>query len=248
MTVHRHTFAPRSIETCSGDGGEESTSRSSGHPRPGTPEATTIPPSGHPTPTALSTCTLLSAVSSHDDTDNRCRRYDPTVTGLQNLRTPHAKSGENRLRRLEFLRRRLPLDRDQLTTRPQQPGGPANELLQRRHRPRRGHVRPYRRGRLLLCPGSDHRNVRQSSSRTHSSRKTERRSSGSSRITWSEGRSIASTIPGRPAPEPMSTSSPRSGTSSATSAQFTRCRSHSRAVSRGPISPRVTPSVASSSA
>src|ERR1700733_15466257 len=46
----------------------------------------------------------------------------------------------------------------------------------------------------------------------------------------------------------MSTSTPRSGSSSDTTAQLSRCRSHRRSVSRGPISPRVTPSVASSSA
>ena len=123
--------------------------------------ARTVPPSGHPTPTALSTCSLLSAVSSHNDTDNRCRRYNPTVTGLQNLRTPHAKSGQNRLRRLQFLRRGLPLDREQLATGSQQGGGPADEPVERRDRPGRRHVRADTRRRLILGPGAEHGRVGQ---------------------------------------------------------------------------------------
>jgi hypothetical protein len=53
-------------------------------------------------------------VSSHDDTDHRRRHYDPTVTGLQNLRTPHAKSRQNGLRGRDFLARGLSFERKQL--------------------------------------------------------------------------------------------------------------------------------------
>ena len=49
--------------------------------------------------------------------------------------------------------------------------------------------------------------------------------------------------PGRPAPVPTSHTARPAGTSSATTAQFSRCRSHSRGTSRGPISPRSTPAV-----
>ena len=54
----------------------------------------------------------------------------------------------------------------------------------------------------------------------HSSRKMVRRSSGSSRIIRTEGRSIAITRPGSPAPEPTSTTSVSSGINSTTTAQF----------------------------
>ncbi len=81
---------------------------------------------------------------------------------------------------------------------------------------------------------------------TASSRKIVRRSSGSTRVRLRSGRAIASTIPGSPAPEPTShTRAPR-GRSSSSTAQLRRCRSHSRAGSRGPTRPRSTPSVASS--
>ena len=115
-----------------------------GHPSPVTPGIRAAPPSGHPTPAALSTCSLLSAVSSHDDTDNRGRRYDPTVTGLQNLRTPHAKSRQNGPCGRQFGLGGLSLDREQLTTGAQQRCGPADQPVERRHRARRGHVRPDR--------------------------------------------------------------------------------------------------------
>ena len=62
------------------------------------------------------------------------------------------------------------------------------------------------------------------------------------------GRASANGIPGRPAPEPMSTTRAPCGTSSATTAQLSTCRSQIRGASRGPISPRSTPSVTRCSA
>lgn len=83
---------------------------------------------------------------------------------------------------------------------------------------------------------------------THSRRKTVRRRRGSRRTIERSGRIIPSTTPGSPAPAPTSTTSAPSGMSSSMTAQFIRCRSHSRPTSRGPISPRVTPASARRSA
>ena len=82
-----------------------------------------------------------------------------------------------------------------------------------------------------------------------SSRKVVRRSSGSTRVTVRSGRAIASTRPGQAGTgADVAHRRRRPGSARPSSAQFTRCRSHSRGASRGPISPRTTPSVASSSA
>ena len=222
------------VETRAADSEDTRTSRSCGQPSPGTPDVRAVPPSGHPTPTALSTCSLLSAVSSHNDTDNRCRRYDPTVTGLQNLRTPHAKSRQNGLRRLEFRRRGLPLDREQLAARAQQAGGPADEPVERRDRPRGGHVRADPRGRLLLGPGAEHGGVGQIE---RAARTPRERPSAAAAAQAAPPAATAGASPARSRAAPRRSrcrpARPRSGTSSATSAQFSRCRSHSRAVSRG---------------
>ena len=59
---------------------------------------------------------------------------------------------------------------------------------------------------------------------------------------------IASGMPGSPAPDPTSHTVTPFGTTSESTAQFKRCRPHSRGTSRGPISPRVTPASARSSA
>src|SRR5215475_11632405 len=84
------------------------------------------------------------------------------------------------------------------------------------------------------------------SSATHSDRNRQRRSIGSSKVTLSSGRIMASTRPGRPAPEPISASVRyRLSMRSATTAQLSRWRSHNRGTSRGPIRPRSTPRVAS---
>jgi len=83
---------------------------------------------------------------------------------------------------------------------------------------------------------------------TASARKAVRRASGSTRATVRSGRATASTIPGKPAPEPTSTTEAPKGINSAAAAQLRRCRSQIRGASRGPISPRTTPSVESSSA
>ena len=53
---------------------------------------------------------------------------------------------------------------------------------------------------------------------------------------------MASTMPGSPAPDPMSTSVPApESMSSATTAQFSRCLSHSLGTSCGPIRPVLDP-------
>ena len=98
-------------------------------------------------------------------------------------------------------------------------------------------------------PGNGRRSrCRAPSSSTASWRKVVRRSNGSTSATWRSGRTRASTIPGSPAPVPMSATVDSSGISRSRTAQFSRCRSHSRGTSRGPIRPRSVPSVASSSA
>jgi hypothetical protein len=86
------------------------------------------------------------------------------------------------------------------------------------------------------------------SAATASDKKAERRASGSTRVTVRSGRATASTIPGKPAPEPTSTTVAPTGTNSVIAAQLSRCRSQIRGASRGPMSPRTTPSVTSSSA
>ncbi len=76
----------------------------------------------------------------------------------------------------------------------------------------------------------------------NSARKIVRRSRGSTRVTRRSGRAIARGIPGSPAPLPISTTAAPSGMSSPSTAQFRMWRSQSRETSRGPISPRSTPS------
>jgi hypothetical protein len=83
---------------------------------------------------------------------------------------------------------------------------------------------------------------------TASDRKAVRRASGSTRVIMRSGRATASTIPGKPAPDPTSTTEAPTGIISDITAQLSMCRSHTRGASRGPISPRTTPSVISSSA
>ena len=82
----------------------------------------------------------------------------------------------------------------------------------------------------------------------HSSRKRIRRAIGSTRLIRRSGLTLASTIPGSPAPEPTSTTARPGSSSSSRATQFSRCRSQSRGTSRGPMRPRSTPSVARSSA
>lgn len=82
---------------------------------------------------------------------------------------------------------------------------------------------------------------------TSSSHRT-RRSNGSRRTTSRSGRASAIGMPGRPPPLPRSTTTAPGGHASATTALFSRCRVHSRSVSRGPTSPRSTPGPARSSA
>lgn len=83
---------------------------------------------------------------------------------------------------------------------------------------------------------------------TASDRKAVRRASGSTRVMRRSGRTTASTIPGKPAPEPTSTTEAPIPIFSDITAQLSRWRSQMRGASRGPISPRVTPSVTSKEA
>ena len=83
---------------------------------------------------------------------------------------------------------------------------------------------------------------------TASCRNVVRRNSGSISDTVNSGRQIAHTRPGRPAPLPTSATEESAGTLCATTAQLSRCRSHSRGTSRGPMRPRVTPASASRAA
>src|SRR4051794_8874774 len=76
-----------------------------------------------------------------------------------------------------------------------------------------------------------------------SSSHTTRRSSGSTSVTETSSRAIASTNPGRPAPDPTSTTLAAGGSSGATAAQLRTCRVQSRGTSRGPRSPRSTAEV-----
>jgi hypothetical protein len=81
-----------------------------------------------------------------------------------------------------------------------------------------------------------------------SNRNAVRRASGSTSMTERSGLATASTIPGNPAPEPTSATRASCGISSAAAAQFSRWRSQIRGASRGPIKPRITPSVSNNSA
>jgi hypothetical protein len=83
---------------------------------------------------------------------------------------------------------------------------------------------------------------------TTSDRKAVRRASGSTRAIRRSGRATASTIPGKPAPDPTSTTEAPKGIMLDITAQLIKCRSQMRGASRGPIRPRTTPSVTSSSA
>jgi len=86
------------------------------------------------------------------------------------------------------------------------------------------------------------------SSFTTSSRNATRRANGSTSVTVRSGRATASTIPGKPAPDPTSTTNAPGDMRGAMAAQFSRCRSQMRGASLGPINPRITPSVARRSA
>ena len=117
--------------------------------------------------------------------------------------------------------------------------GPAEQPVQRRHRPRGDHVEA---GAGREAPRPDRappRRCVRPRSATTSSRKVVRRSSGSTSVTRRSGRRIATTRPGQPrtAADVADRGALRHAARSAT-AQLSRCRSHSRGTSRGPISPR----------
>ena len=83
---------------------------------------------------------------------------------------------------------------------------------------------------------------------TASLRNVTRRAMGSTRSMRRSGRAQARTMPGSPAPDPMSTTRAARGSNSLTTAQFNRCRSQIRDASCGPSSPRSTPDDVSNSA
>ena len=83
-----------------------------------------------------------------------------------------------------------------------------------------------------------------SSMSSTSRRNSTRRSSGSTRMIRQSGRATANGMPGRPAPDPMSTTVNPGDNSSATTPELSTCRLHNRLVSLGPITPRSTPSPA----
>ena len=72
-----------------------------------------------------------------------------------------------------------------------------------------------------------------------------RRSIVSMSVTSRSGRSSATTMPGKPAPDPTSATLPRAGKKGTTAAELTMCRVHRRGSSRGPTRPRSSPSSAS---
>jgi len=72
-------------------------------------------------------------------------------------------------------------------------------------------------------------------------RKSTRRCRGSIRVNERSGRAKAITIPGNPAPEPISTTLTPSGMRVVTGMQLAIWRSQIRSPSRGPISPRSIP-------
>jgi hypothetical protein len=74
-----------------------------------------------------------------------------------------------------------------------------------------------------------------------------RRAIGSRSVTSRSGLAIARGTPGRPAPDPRSTTRAPSGMADAMTAELRMCRSQRRSTSRGPIKPRSTPTAASSS-
>ena len=74
------------------------------------------------------------------------------------------------------------------------------------------------------------------------------RSRGSIRVTFRSGRAKAMTIPGRPAPDPISKSEAPWGKSWVTGRQLKMWRSQIRSPSRGPIKPRSIPAVVRNSA
>ena len=110
----------------------------------------------------------------------------------------------------------------------------AGQPLQRGDRAGDHHVGRQLPGHVLGAAAAD-RGVGQAErpGRTPS-RNAARRAIGSSSMISASGSSIAMTTPGSPAPEPRSITEHGCGISSATAAQFSRCRSHSRAGSRGP--------------
>ena len=82
-----------------------------------------------------------------------------------------------------------------------------------------------------------------SSSPMTSSRKSTRRCSGSIRKTSRSGRARAITIPGSPAPEPISATLTPAGIKVVTGSEFAMWRSQIRSPSLGPINPRSIPHV-----
>ena len=143
---------------------------------------------------------------------------------------------------LDLVRGRRPFHRQHPAADVGERQAPAGEPVQRSHRASGDDVGAMQRP---TCSSARPRTTVtwsvSPSAATASSRKAVRRASGSTRMTEISGLATASTIPGRPAPEPTSMTVAPGEISSPTTAQLSRCRSQSRGASRGPISPRRTP-------
>src|SRR5262249_39636152 len=178
---------------------------------------------------------------------------DHTAPDDQNLRVPQAQPLERSFRVPDLRRGPRPLDRQHDPARLEQAHGQRCQPVKGCHRPCGHHIHGQLAGHLPR-PGPPRPRTHPPAHRathtepTKSKKNPTRRSIGSSRTTSLSGNNIASTIPGNPAPDPRSTSEHPCGTNSATTALFSRCRSQIRGTSLGPISPRSTPTPASSRA
>lgn len=94
---------------------------------------------------------------------------------------------------------------------------------------------------LMLSDLPRMRVIGRSSSPITSSKKSTRRCSGSISTTSKSGRDSAITIPGSPAPEPISATFTPAGIRVVTGRQFAMWRSQMRSPSLGPINPRSIP-------
>jgi len=102
---------------------------------------------------------LLSAVSSDHDTDNRGRRYDPTVPHTQNLRASRTEFLQDRTSRRQFLLCGLSLDRQDHTAGLKQARRPARQPVKRRHSPGGGQI-SLDRPAHILGPAAYHGGIR----------------------------------------------------------------------------------------
>ena len=101
--------------------------------------------------------------------------------------------------------------------------------------------------RLLFSAATHHDHIVQAEDSTTSERKVVRRNSGSTSTSFRSGLTMASGIPGNPAPLPISTMRSSESNRSETTAQLRIWRSQRRDDSRGPDQPRMTPASANQS-